>query len=81
MAVELKDRISCGCRAHFARKQLWVVFDLLLAIRTVDEVIYLQEEIVVCGTLKWWGTMPCDLLGKPIMAEQAQCIWASTPSG
>jgi hypothetical protein len=29
--------------------------DLLLAIREVDEVIHLREEIVVCGTLQVVG--------------------------
>jgi hypothetical protein len=40
--------------------------DLLLAIREVDEVIHLQEEMVVW---KWWGLMPCDLLSNPMVAE------------
>jgi hypothetical protein len=42
-----------------------MVSDLLLAIREVDEVIHLQEEIVVAGLCKWWGSMPCD----PILTE------------
>jgi hypothetical protein len=45
------------------------VSDLLLAIRVVDEVIHVEEEIGVCGTFKWWGTIPCDSLSKPIVAE------------
>lgn len=36
--------------------------DLLLV---VDEVVYLQEEIVVAGLCKWWGTILCD----PILTE------------
>jgi hypothetical protein len=32
-----------------------MVSGLLLAIREVDEVIHLQEEIVVCGTLQVVG--------------------------
>jgi hypothetical protein len=53
---------------NVAQKQPWVS-DLLLAIREVDEVIHMQEEIVVCGTFKWWGTIPCDSFSKPIVAE------------
>jgi hypothetical protein len=38
-----------------AQKQPWMESDLLLAIREVDEVIHLREEIVVCGTLQVVG--------------------------
>jgi hypothetical protein len=40
--------------------------DLLLAIREVDEVNHLQEEVVVW---MWWGLMRCDLLSNPMVAE------------
>jgi hypothetical protein len=49
------------------QKQPWMLSDLLLAIREVDEVIHLQEEIVVCGTS---GGAPCDLLSNPILTEE-----------
>lgn len=37
-----------------------MVSDLLVSIREVDEVIHLQEEIAVRGTVQWWGLMPYD---------------------
>jgi hypothetical protein len=45
--------------------------DLLLAIREVDEVIHLQEEIMVW---KWWGLMTCDLLSNPIEAKDQEGV-------
>jgi hypothetical protein len=58
-----------------------MVSGLLLAIREVDEVIHLDEEIVVWGTLQ----VPCDLLSNPIVTENTpgsvrlQCL--RMPSG
>jgi hypothetical protein len=40
-----------------------------LQFERLNEVIQVLEEIVVCGTFKWWGTIPCDSLSKPIVAE------------
>jgi hypothetical protein len=45
------------------------VSDLLLAIREVDEVIHVLEELWFAGLCKWWGTMLYDSLSKPIVAE------------
>ncbi len=50
---------------RYRKKQPWMVSDLLLAIREVDEVIHLQEQIVVYGTMHVWGSIPCD----PIRTE------------
>lgn len=32
-----------------------MVFNLLLAIRELDEGFHLQDEVVVAGLCKWWG--------------------------
>jgi len=44
-----------------------MVSDLLFAIREVNEGIHLQEENVVAGLCKWWGSIPCD----PTLTENA----------
>jgi hypothetical protein len=57
--------------------------DLLPAIREVDEVIHLRKEILVAGLCNWWGStgsMRCDLLSNPIVAEKTpQCVGLKVP--
>jgi hypothetical protein len=50
--------------SHYCRSK--PTFNRLISCLQFERLIF---EIVVCGLCKWWGSMPCDLLSSPILAE------------